>query len=269
MPSQSAAMAALAMAWNQVGPSGGVAGVDDDRQVALPLDIGHDRQVEGIAGRIFKCANSALAKDDLAVALGKGILGRHEQVFHGRAHAALQENRDPGAAALLEQVEVLHVAGADLEDIGISLDVRHLPRVHDLGDDRHAEAVAGSAEDLEPIAAEALEAVGAGARLERAAAQNVGTRLAHPPGDLEEQRLALDGTRPGDHRQVAAADLDSLDLKNRAVRMKLAAGELERPQDRNDLLDARNRLQRLGLKLRLVADHADDRPRQPPGSSAA
>ena len=88
-------------------------------------------------------------------------------------------------------------------------------------------------------------------------------------GDLEQQRLALDGTRPGDHRQVAAADLDSLDLEDRAVRVKLPAGELERPQDRHDLLDARDRLQRLGLKLGLVADHPDDRAAKPPGSSEA
>ena len=36
--------------------------------------------------------------------------------------------------------------------------------------------------------------------------------LTHP-GDLEEQRLALDRARAGDHRQVAAADLHPLDLE--------------------------------------------------------
>ena len=45
--------------------------------------------------------------------------------------------------------------------------------------------------------------------------------------------------------------------------MELAAGELERLEDRHDLLDARDRLQRLDLELVLVADHADDRPRDP------
>ena len=64
-------------------------------------------------------------------------------------------------------------------------------------------------------------------------------------------------------RQIAPADLDPLDVEDRAVRMKLAAGQLEGPQDRHDLLDARNRLQRLSLQLRLIADHADDRARNP------
>ncbi len=43
--------------------------------------------------------------------------------------------------------------------------------------------------------------------------------------------------------------------------MKLAAGELERLHDRHNLLDARYRLERLDLQLGLVADHADDGPR--------
>ena len=82
-------------------------------------------------------------------------------------------------------------------------------------------------------------------------------------GDLDEQRLALDGARPGDHHQVAAADLDPLDVEHRVVGVELAAGELERLEDRHDLLDPRDRLQRLDLQLVLVADHADDRPRDP------
>ena len=62
---------------------------------------------------------------------------------------------------------------------------------------------------------------------------------------------------------MAAADLDPLDLEDRTLGMELAAGELERLQDRHDLLDARDRLQRLDLELGLVADDADDGPRNP------
>ena len=62
---------------------------------------------------------------------------------------------------------------------------------------------------------------------------------------------------------MAAADLDPLDLEDRALGVELAAGELERLQDRHDLLDPGDRLQRLDLQLVLVADHADDRARDP------
>ena len=44
-----------------------------------------------------------------AVALGQDVLGRHQQVLDRRAHAPLQQDRRPGPADLLEQVEVLHV----------------------------------------------------------------------------------------------------------------------------------------------------------------
>ena len=89
-------------------------------------------------------------------------------------------------ADFLEQVEVLHVAGADLEHVGVALDQRDLPRVHDLGDDRHVVLVADVAQDLQPLLAQALEAVRAGARLERAAAQDVGAGRLDVAGDLVE-----------------------------------------------------------------------------------
>ena len=248
---------------DQVGPAGGVARVDDDRQVAQPLDVRHDRQVEHVARRVLERPDPALAEDHPAVALRQDVLGRHQQVLDRRAHAPLQQDGRAGPADLLEQVEVLHVPRADLDDVGVALDEVDLAGVHDLGDDRHAEPLAGRLEDLEAVLAEPLEAVGAGPRLEGAAAEDVGAGVADRLGDLDQDRLALDGARAGDHGQVAAADLDPLDLEDRVVGVELAAGELVRLEDRHDLLDAVDRLERLGLQLLLVADHADDRPRDP------
>ncbi len=57
--------------------------------------------------------------------------------------------------------------------------------------------------------------------------------------------------------------LTPLMSNDRVVGVELAAGELERLEDRHDLLDAGDRLERLDLELLLVADHADDRPRDP------
>ena len=120
----------------------------------------------------------ALAEDHLAVALRQDVLGRHQQVLDRRAHPPLQEDGRPGPADLLEQVEVLHVPGADLDDVGVPLDQLDLARVHDLGDDRHAEPLAGGLEHLQAVLAQPLEAVGAGPRLERPAAEDVGPGLA-------------------------------------------------------------------------------------------
>ena len=51
--------------------------------------------------------------------------------------------------------------------------------------------------------------------------------------------------------------------KTDVVGVELAAGQLERLHDRDDGLDPLDRLQRLGLELVLIADHADDGPRHP------
>ena len=107
-----------------------------------PLTFGHDRQVEHVAGRVLEAADAALAEDHAAGCPGEDVLGRHQQVLHRRAHAALEQHRLLRLADFLEQVEVLHVAGADLEHVGVLLDELDLARVHDLGDDRHVELVA-------------------------------------------------------------------------------------------------------------------------------
>ena len=46
--------------------AGGVAGVDDDRQVRQLVQHGHGRQIERVAGVIVKGADAALAEDDVA-----------------------------------------------------------------------------------------------------------------------------------------------------------------------------------------------------------
>ena len=77
----------------------------------------------------------------------------------GRRHAALQQHRDVGAADLAEQVEVLHVAGAELDHVGDLEDVLELADVHELGHDRQAGLLARLGQDLEARLAQALEGV--------------------------------------------------------------------------------------------------------------
>ncbi len=178
MPSAPAATAARAIAGINSGRPVAWLGIDDDRQMALPLDVGHDRQIERVPGRILEGPNAALAKNHLAIPLRECILSRHEQILDGRAHSTLEQDGNPRAAALLQEVEVLHIASADLKNVGVTLDHFDLAHVHDLGDHGHPEALAGGLEHFEPVATEPLEAIGAGPRLESPAAQDVGPGLA-------------------------------------------------------------------------------------------
>ena len=71
----------------------------------------------------------------------------------------------PALADRAEQGEILHVAGADLQRVGMFGDEVDIGGVHHLGDDRQVEFVADLAQDLQPLRAVAGKAVGAGARL--------------------------------------------------------------------------------------------------------
>ena len=94
-----------------------------------------------------------------------------QQLGDGRAHAALQQHRRRCLADGLQQIEILHVASADLQHVDAVLDERvEHAHVHQFGDDRQSVAPGRVLQQLEPVDALALERVGRGARLERAAA---------------------------------------------------------------------------------------------------
>ena len=96
--------------------------------------------------------------------------------------AALEQHGPSHASELGEQREVLHVARADLQHVGVLGDEIDLPRVHHLGDDRQAGLGAHLGEDLERVGAQALERVRRRARLERAAAKHRRAGVAHGGG---------------------------------------------------------------------------------------
>ncbi len=107
---------------DQAAPSGRVTGIDHDRQVAHFTDQGNNAQVQSVAGGPFESPDASLAEDDIGIAFSEDIFGRGEKFLDGGTHAALEQDRVTGLANLLEQIEVLHVAGTDLQDIRIAAD---------------------------------------------------------------------------------------------------------------------------------------------------
>ena len=134
-----------------------VRGVHQDRQVAHSLDRRHHRQVQRVAREVRERAHPTLAQDHLVVALGEDVLGRHQELLERRRHAPLQHHRLARLAHPLEQRVVLHVAGADLDGVGVALDQLHALHVHRLGHDRQARRLAGLGQDLQALLAEPLK----------------------------------------------------------------------------------------------------------------
>ena len=164
----------------------------------------------------------------------------------------------PDLADPLEQREVLHVAGADLQDVGVLGHQLDLVRLHDLGHDRQAGALARRPQQGEAVLLEPLEGVGRGARLEGAAAEHVragGLDALRHRGELG---LRLDGARSGHHHDLGAAHRDPVDLELGVVGVRLAARELEGLEDAHHVLHRVERLEREQLLLGPIVPHDPD-----------
>ena len=165
----------------------------------------------------------------------------------------------PSLPGDLEQRVVLHVARADLDDVGEVVDDVGVGAVEQLGDDRQPGLRLRLGEDLEAGRAEALERERRRARLVGAAAQHRRAGLLDRARDGHRLLARLDRARPGDQAErLVAADRPAGDVEHaRAVVEQLGGGELVRARDRDDAVDALHPLEaRLADRLG-VADGAD------------
>ena len=130
---------------------------------------------------------------DGLVALLEDVVGGLQQLVERRAQPALEQDGLAELARDLEQRVVLHVARADLHDVGVLGDRLGVLGVEQLGDDRQAGLRARLGEDLERLAAQALERERRRARLEGAAAQHRGAGGLRPRA---RPRASARATRP-------------------------------------------------------------------------
>lgn len=216
----------------------GVAGVHDDGQVGHLVEHDHAGEVEGVPHTGLEGADAALAEDDVLVALGHDVLGAHDELLQRVGKAALEQDGLLLTAHGLEQLEVLHIAGTDLNEVHILKEGQMLG-VHDLGDDGGAGGTAGQLEQVEALAAHPLERIRGGAGLECAAAQQGGTGGLDALGAVGDLGLALNAARACDDGKTAAADLHALHINDAVVRMEFAVGFLVRLRDAAAGLDHR------------------------------
>ena len=94
--------------------------------------------IAGVARGRLKGANAALTQNDVRVAVRHNVFGGHEQLFDGGTEAAFEHNRLARLAKGFEQGKVLHVASADLKNVGVFSHHVHVAVAHHLGDDAKA-----------------------------------------------------------------------------------------------------------------------------------
>ena len=126
----------------------------------------------------------------------------------GRHHAALEQDGLAGARSRFDEGEILHAAGADLEDVSVFGDQRHIVFAHHLGDDGEAGLSPRLGEHLQSSEAVTLEGVGRTAGFEGAAAKDLRAVLTDVVSCGEKLVLGLDRTGTGHGNKVAATNFE-------------------------------------------------------------
>ena len=164
----------LAENFHEIGATAALARIDDDREVGFELGGGDGPEVEGVARVGFERADTAFAEDDVRVAVGQDVFGGQKPLFEAHAESAFEEDGFAAAGAGDEELEVLRIAGADLQNIGGSGDEIDITFGQDFGDDTEAGFRTGFGQKFKTFRPETLELVGGGAGFESAATEDGG-----------------------------------------------------------------------------------------------
>lgn len=238
--------------------AGAVARVHDNRQMRKVLDGGDGGKVEGVPRIGLVGADAALTEDDVRIAFVQDVFGGVQPLVEGGGEAALQHDGFLGAADFLQQAEVLHVAGANLQEVGVFGNGLDGVDFGDFGDDAQAGLFLRLGKIFEAFFLQPLEGIRRGAGLVSAAAQELGAALFRDLSGGKELLAALDGAGARHDHEFIAAHRHAVHIDDAGLGMEFAAGQLVALRDGDAALDARQRVDGAGGEACLVADDADD-----------
>jgi len=193
---------------NFVALAGTVGRIDENGEVAALFYRGDYREIERVAREIGEGADTAFTEHDVVVAFGEDVFGGHEEFIESGGHAAFEKDGKLGAACSFEEREILHVASADLDDIGVLFDEVEGFVVDGFGDDAEAEFLANLGEDFQAGEAESLKGIGRSAGFVGAAAEKMDAGGLQLLGDGEALVVGFHGAGSSDHGDVLAANED-------------------------------------------------------------
>ena len=174
---------------------------------------GDGAEVERVARVGLEGADAALAEQDVGVAVGQDVLGGEEPFLDLHAHAALEQDGLAAAGRLGDEGEILRVARADLQDVGVGGDEFDVALGEDFGDDAEVVFLRRLGEQAQALLGQALEFVGRGAGLVGAAAQEGRALRLDRLGRGHELLFALDRAGAGHEAELLArADFLAVDL---------------------------------------------------------
>ena len=208
---------------HQLRPPGGVAGVHDHRQVGQLFQHRNGGNVQSGAAVGLEGTDAPLAQDHLPVAPGQDVLRRLQQLRHRGGHTPLQQHGLPDLAQGLEQGEILHIPGPDLQNIHL-IQVLQLAGVRDLRHHRQSGLPARLRQHGNARLAQPLEGIGGRPGLEYPAPQQLRSGGLDPPGDPGHLHLRFHGAGSGDQAELRP-DPGAAHLHHGVLRVGGAAGQ--------------------------------------------
>ena len=109
-----------------------VARVNYYGKMGKPLQHGHRREIEHVAGIVVVATDTTLAQDDLFVTLGHNIFGTHQKLFKRCRKTTFKQYWLVATTKFFQQFEVLHITRTHLNDIDIGKKVE-VRCTHNLG----------------------------------------------------------------------------------------------------------------------------------------
>ena len=115
----------------------------------------------------------------------------------------LQQNRLLQLSYFLQEIKILHISRADLDDVDICKQ-GDLPHICDFGDNGKPRCLLGLHQDFHSGSAQTLKIVGRGSGLKCAAPEHVGAGVLNRPGGAEHLLVCFHGTGAGNQAEMPA-----------------------------------------------------------------
>src|SRR2546427_4968652 len=174
------------------------------------LDDGDSGNIQRVASIGLEGANAALAQNHVVIAAGHDVFRRKQQLFESGGDAALEQHRLLDLAQLAQQIKILHIARAHLQDIHVRQHERDLRNLHDFADHQHVETIARLAQQFKSLFAHTLKRIWRTARFKRAAAQYACSGFGNELSNGKELLARFHRTWAGHDYDFIAANLQSV-----------------------------------------------------------
>src|ERR1700681_73319 len=206
-------------------------------------------------------AHAAFAKHDVVIAFAQDIFRGHQEFVERGGHAAFEENGLFGAAGAFEQREILHVASADLDHVGVFFDKVEAFVVDGFGDNAEAIVLANLREDFQALFAEALKTVRGSARFVGAATKKFYAGFLDAFGSGETLLFGFYRARAANQADVFAPEKNAAgrrgDAQDAVFFFDIAADEFVGLADRNAFDHAGKGFDNAKIERAFVAGNAD------------